>query len=48
VVTDRSANYEAMHSGAVFSSGEAELDSVFFVENLDYHWSRLELAAGVT
>jgi uncharacterized protein YqjF (DUF2071 family) len=40
VVQDRVASYEAMESGVLFGPGEAELDSIFFVESLDYHWFR--------
>lgn len=35
--------FEAMYSGAVFGDGEAELDSAFEVENLQYRWNRLSL-----
>jgi len=41
VVPDLSANYEAMRSGVLFGDGDSELDSVFYVANLDYHWDRL-------
>ncbi len=37
------AQYEAMSGGALFPVGAAELDSVFMVENLHYHWQRLSL-----
>jgi len=40
VVEDRVASYEAMNSGVLFGSGEADLDSVFYVESLHYHWFR--------
>ncbi len=45
VVYDRSAIYEAMSSGLLFRSGEATLDSVFYVQALAYHWQRLALEA---
>jgi len=40
VVRDRLGSYEAMTSGVLFGPGEAELDSVFYVERLNYHWHR--------
>jgi uncharacterized protein YqjF (DUF2071 family) len=40
VVTDRIANYEAMSAGTLFGAGEAELDSWFYVEQMNYHWFR--------
>jgi uncharacterized protein YqjF (DUF2071 family) len=40
VVADRTASYEAMQSGVLFCPGEAELDSCFYVEHMNYHWSR--------
>lgn len=40
VVRDRVASYEAMKSGVVFGPGEAELDSIFYVERLNYRWHR--------
>jgi uncharacterized protein YqjF (DUF2071 family) len=40
VVADRSAVYEAMSSGLLFRVGEAELDSCFYVEQMNYHWHR--------
>jgi uncharacterized protein YqjF (DUF2071 family) len=40
VVRDRIGSYEAMKSGVLFRPGEAELDSVFHVERLNYHWHR--------
>jgi hypothetical protein len=43
VVEDRRGNYEAMTSGALFSGSEACLDSIFYVEDLEYRWNRLAL-----
>ena len=40
VVRDRVGSYEAMKSGVLFGPGEAELDSIFYVERLNYHWHR--------
>ena len=40
VVQDRVGSYEAMKSDVLFRPGEAELDSIFFVERLNYHWDR--------
>jgi uncharacterized protein YqjF (DUF2071 family) len=40
VVRDRIGWYQAMTSGVLFGPGEAELDSVFYVERLNYHWHR--------
>ena len=40
VVEDRLGTYEAMRSGVLFNAGEAELDSVLYVESLNYHWYR--------
>jgi len=42
-VVGATGRFEAMHSGAVFGEGEAELDSAFEVENLQYRWNRLSL-----
>jgi hypothetical protein len=36
VVRDRVGSYEAMKSGVLFGSDQAELDSIFYVERLDY------------
>jgi uncharacterized protein YqjF (DUF2071 family) len=43
VVDDRVAGYEAMAGGSLFREDTASLDSIFLVENLDYHWRRLSL-----
>jgi len=40
VVRDRVGSYEAMRSGVLFGPGEAELDSIFYVERLNYQWHR--------
>ena len=40
VVRDRIGLYEAMTSGVLFGPGEAELDSVFYVQGLNYPWHR--------
>ena len=40
VVRDQVGSYEAMKSGVLFGPGEAELDSIFYVERLNYHWHR--------
>ena len=40
VVRDRVGSYEAMKSGALFGPDQAELDSIFYVERLNYHWHR--------
>jgi hypothetical protein len=40
VVRDRVGSYEAMKSGVLFGTGQAELDSIFYVERLNYHWHR--------
>jgi len=40
VVRDRVGSYEAVKSGGLFRPGEAELDSIFYVERLNYHWHR--------
>jgi uncharacterized protein YqjF (DUF2071 family) len=40
IVQDRIGRYEAMGSGVLFGPGEAELDSIFYVESLKYHWYR--------
>jgi len=40
VIPDRIGTYEAMSSGLLFGPGEAELDSCFYVEQMNYHWSR--------
>lgn len=40
VVRDRIGLYEAMTSGVLFGRGQADLDSVFYVERLNYHWHR--------
>lgn len=45
VVADRSAEYQAMASGTLFTRAQVELDSVFHVEDLAYHWNRLGLLA---
>jgi uncharacterized protein YqjF (DUF2071 family) len=42
VVPDTSGEYQAMVSGTLFTRAEAELDSVFQVEDLAYHWQRLQ------
>ena len=47
VVTDRLAVYEAMTSGLLFKESEATLDSIFYVEKLQYDWNRLTLADAV-
>jgi hypothetical protein len=41
VVVDRSADYQAMTSGTLFTRSQVELDSIFKVEDLAYHWHRL-------
>jgi uncharacterized protein YqjF (DUF2071 family) len=46
VVRDRVGSYEAMNSGVLFGPGQAELDSIFYVERLDYHWHRGILVDG--
>jgi uncharacterized protein YqjF (DUF2071 family) len=40
VVRDRVGSYEAMKSGVLFGPGQAVLDSIFYVESLNYHWHR--------
>jgi uncharacterized protein YqjF (DUF2071 family) len=40
VVRDRVGSYEAMKSGVLFGPSQAELDSIFYVERLNYHWHR--------
>jgi hypothetical protein len=34
-----------MTSGTLFTRGQAELDSVFQVEDLAYHWKTLQFVA---
>ena len=46
-VVDNVANYEAMSSGELFAQDEAEIDSVFYVENLEYYWRRLSLESNL-
>jgi uncharacterized protein YqjF (DUF2071 family) len=41
VFRDRVARYEAMTGGDLFGPDETRLNSVFFVEDLNYHWKRL-------
>jgi len=43
VVADRARAYEAMESGLLFSKETAELDSIFFVQNISYRWNSLAL-----
>jgi hypothetical protein len=38
VVPDRIGVDEAMASGVLFGPGEAELDSCYYVEQMNYHW----------
>jgi uncharacterized protein YqjF (DUF2071 family) len=45
VVPDRIASYQAMESGLLFRRGEAQLDSCFYVEQMNYHWQRGEKLA---
>jgi uncharacterized protein YqjF (DUF2071 family) len=40
IVRDRVGSYEAIKSGVLFGPDQAELDSIFYVERLDYHWHR--------
>lgn len=40
VVEDRIGSYEAMSSGLLFRQREADLDSIFYVSSLNYHWNR--------
>jgi uncharacterized protein YqjF (DUF2071 family) len=43
VVLNHSGDYEAMHSGHLFSQSEARLDSIFYVREMKYHWHRLSV-----
>ena len=43
MVVHRVGSYEAMKSGVLFGRGQAELDSIFYVESLNYHWHYLTL-----
>jgi len=40
IVRDLVGSYEAMKSGVLFGPDQAELDSIFYVERLDYQWHR--------
>jgi uncharacterized protein YqjF (DUF2071 family) len=40
IVRDRVGSYEAMKSGVLFGPGQAELDSIFYVERVNYRWHR--------
>lgn len=42
LVSDDSAKYNFMDGSRMFPSGSTRLDSVFYVENLFYHWNTLE------
>jgi uncharacterized protein YqjF (DUF2071 family) len=42
-VTDSVGIYEAMTAGALFRQDEAQLDSIFHVEDLTYYWHPLSL-----
>lgn len=44
VVNGHAGTYEAMTSGTLFQAGEAEMDSIFYVRELEYQWRPLELA----
>jgi uncharacterized protein YqjF (DUF2071 family) len=43
VVADEAGEYSAMTSGVLFARSEAQLDSIFLVEDLAYRWERLSL-----
>jgi len=42
LVSDSSAKYKFMDGSRMFPSGSTRLDSIFYVENLFYHWNTLE------
>jgi uncharacterized protein len=42
-VTDSIGVYEAMTAGTLFKHNEVQLDSIFHVEDVAYHWSPLSL-----
>ena len=42
IVEDLRGVYEFMDGSALFPSGSAQLDSVFYVSNMSYYWFRLE------
>jgi uncharacterized protein YqjF (DUF2071 family) len=38
IVEDEIMEYEFMQKGTIFNSKSCKIDSIFYIENVDYHW----------